>query len=71
LLACLTLDLACRDNRPELFCNVTNHRFDDSSAVGGIRDLIAEPKGFLILVQYARSVDRVTRETRPNDGNAR
>jgi hypothetical protein len=44
LLALASLDLACRDHRPDFSATFTTNAFDDSSLQWlGISDLIAEP----------------------------
>src|SRR5258707_6701597 len=46
LLALASLDLACRDHRPDFSATFTTIAFDDSSLQWlGISDLIAEPEG--------------------------
>jgi hypothetical protein len=46
LLALASLDLACRDHRPDFSATFTTIAFDDSSLQRlGISDLIAEPEG--------------------------
>src|SRR5712692_7450127 len=46
LLALASLDLACRDHRPDFSATFTTIAFDDSSLQWlGINDLIAEPEG--------------------------
>src|SRR5215467_12793851 len=46
LLALASLDLACRDHRPDFSATFTTMAFDDSSLQWlGISDLIAEPEG--------------------------
>jgi len=61
LLALASLDLACRDHRPDFSATFTTIAFDDSSLQWlGISDLIAEPEGLpSSLVQLRiRRVDR-------------
>jgi hypothetical protein len=46
LRALASLDLACRDHRPDFSATSTTVAFDDSSLQWlGISDLIAEPEG--------------------------
>jgi hypothetical protein len=69
LLALASLDLACRDHRPDFSATFTTVAFDDSSLQWlGISDLIAEPEGPSFI---SRTVTQtavwtgVTRDTRP------
>ena len=61
LLALASLDLACRDHRPDFSATFTTNAFDDSSLQWlGISDLIAEPEGpsFISRTVTHRRVDR-------------
>jgi hypothetical protein len=61
LLALASLDLACRDHRPDVSATFTTIAFDDSSLRWlGISDLIAEPEGptFISRTVTHRRVDR-------------
>ena len=61
LLALASLDLACRDHRPDFSATFTTIAFDDSSLQWlGISDLIAEPEGpaFISRTVTHRRVDR-------------
>jgi len=61
LLALASLDLACRDHRPDFSATFTTIAFDDSSLQWlGISDLIAELEGpsFISRTVTHRRVDR-------------